>query len=421
MKTCLFKTIGCKVNQYETQLLRESFSANGYLEVSDEKEAGVCVVNTCTVTKKSDGKSKRVITRIIRKNPQARVIVTGCAVDNEFSAVNKIEGVSLFVRNLNKSKIFSLVNGGNRSRPVDVITAFSNRDKAFVKIEDGCNNFCSYCIVPFTRGRAGSRDAGEIEREVGNLCRAGYKEIILTGINIGFFGRDTGKGLVSLIEGLMSIKSLGRLRLSSIDPQDIDTALINLIKSSDKLCGHLHISVQSADDNVLKLMNRRYDRKLLQNLLERLKREAPNIGLSADFICGFPGEDDNCFKNTLELIEKYDFVKIHIFTYSDREKTAAFKYKDKVAPDTKRKRALLLQEVSAESAVRYKRRFAGKRVEVLVEEMPDKISNLLCGYSDNYIRVLLKNAKNHHKGSIVPAKITGLSGNSVFAEVIAGV
>ncbi|MCK4519396.1 MAG: radical SAM protein, partial [Candidatus Omnitrophica bacterium] len=203
MKTCLFKTIGCKVNQYETQLLREGFSANGYREVSDEKEAEVCVVNTCTVTKKSDEKSKRAIARIIRKNPHARVIVTGCAVDNEFSVVNKIKGVSLFVRNLDKSKILSLVNS-NCGKPVDVITAFSNRDKAFVKIEDGCNNFCSYCIVPFTRGRAKSRDAGEIKGEVENLCRAGYKEIILTGINIGFFGRDKGKGLVSLLEGLMS-------------------------------------------------------------------------------------------------------------------------------------------------------------------------------------------------------------------------
>ena len=416
MNRCLFKTLGCKTNQYETQLLREQFLENGFSEVDDVNEADLFIINTCTVTSNSDKKSERLIRSLIRKNPKARVIVTGCCVDNPYSRVKDIKDVDLFIANKDKNKIISYIKD-DYVNSIDTIKSFSIRDRAFVKIQDGCNNFCSYCIIPYTRGKPVSRDLKKIEEEVRNLTKSGYKEIVLTGIHIGLYGYDLGTNLLELIDRLISIRDLARLRLSSIDPNEIDRSLIERMKDSDKICRHLHISIQSGDDRILKRMRRRYKAKFLYKLLDYLKKEIPEIGISSDFMVGFPGESDKNFKNTLSLVKRYDFVKTHIFTYSDREKTESYNFKNKLSEDIKRERAEILKEESLKSSMSFKKRFLSKRLNVLVESQKDKQSYLLGGYTDNYIRTLILDANINHINSIIPARIIQIGENNTYSEI----
>ncbi|RKY02905.1 MAG: tRNA (N(6)-L-threonylcarbamoyladenosine(37)-C(2))-methylthiotransferase MtaB [Spirochaetes bacterium] len=416
MNRCLFKTLGCKTNQYETQLLREQFLENGFSEVDDVNEADLLIINTCTVTSNSDKKSERLIRSLIRKNPKARVIVTGCCVDNPYSRVKDIKDVDLFIANKDKDKIISYIKD-DYVNSIDTIKSFSIRDRAFVKIQDGCNNFCSYCIIPYTRGKPVSRDLKKIEEEVRNLTKSGYKEIVLTGIHIGLYGYDLGTNLLELIDRLISIRDLARLRLSSIDPNEIDRSLIERMKDSDKICRYLHISIQSGDDRILKRMRRRYKAKFLYKLLDYLKKEIPEIGISSDFMVGFPGESDKNFKNTLSLVKRYDFVKTHIFTYSDREKTESYNFKNKLSEDIKRERAEILKEESLKSSMRFKKNFLAKTLNVLVESRKDKQSYLLGGYTDNYIRTLILDANINHINSIIPARIIQIRENNTYSKI----
>ena len=416
MNRCLFKTLGCKTNQYETQLLREQFLENGFSEVDDVNEADLLIINTCTVTSNSDKKSERSIRSLIRKNPKARVIVTGCCVDNPYSRVKDIKDVDLFIPNKDKDKIISYIKD-DYVNSIDTIKNFSIRDRAFVKIQDGCNNFCSYCIIPYTRGKPVSRDLKKIEEEVRNLTKSGYKEIVLTGIHIGLYGYDLGTNLLELIDRLISIRDLARLRLSSIDPNEIDRSLIERMKDSDKICRYLHISIQSGDDRILKRMRRRYKAKFLYKLLDYLKKEIPEIGISSDFMVGFPGESDKNFKNTLSLVKRYDFVKTHIFTYSDREKTESYNFKNKLSEDIKRERAEILKEESLKSSMRFKKSFLTKTLNVLVESRKDKQSYLLGGYTDNYIRTLILDANINHINSIIPARIIQIRENNTYSKI----
>ncbi len=417
MKKYLFKTIGCKTNQYETQLLREQFSENGFKEAQNDEIPEVCLINTCTVTEKSDKKSKKIIKNIIKRNPKSKIIVTGCGVNNPYSGIKDIKGVDLFISNEDKDKTISFIKK-NCTSSVDTINDFFNRDRAFVKIQDGCDNFCSYCIVPYTRGAPRSRDANKVEQEVKELIRAGYKEIVLTGIRLGFFGKDTGDSLIDLINRLVSLKDLDRLRLSSIEPNEIGKPLIERIKDSDKICRHLHIPIQSGDDGILKLMNRGYKIKSIRILIETLIKEIPDIGISADFMVGFPAESDDNFKNTLKLVHDYDFVKTHIFSYSDRRGTAAYNFDKKVARETKKERASLLKQASLKSAGRFKKRFINRILDVLIERQTDKRTHLLCGYTDNYIRTHITNGKESFKNNIIPTKITSLKGAISYSEAI---
>jgi threonylcarbamoyladenosine tRNA methylthiotransferase MtaB len=412
----LFKTIGCKTNQYETQLLREQFLKNGFRQVKRLEVPDVCLINTCTVTAKTDKKTKKIIKKIISQYPGAKVIATGCGVDNPHSGITTIEGVDLFIGNEKKNKVLSYIKE-KFSNSIDVISSFSNRDRAFVKIQNGCDNYCSYCIVPYARGKPQSRSLLKIEEEAKNLIGAGYKELVLVGTHLGFFGQDRETDLPALLDKLISIKELGRLRLSSIEPNEINQQLISRIKNSDKICRHLHLPIQSADDRILKKMNRKYKMKLVRSLIERLIKEIPEIGISCDLMAGFPGEDDNNFKKTLNFIKKYDLVKTHVFSYSDRKQTAAYNFKPKVSKEVKTERALLLKKASLESAARFKKKFLKKELEVLVEEQPDKKTKLLCGYTDNYIRVNLINGKDYLKGRLTPIQITLLKNDICYSKV----
>lgn len=419
MKTFCIKTIGCKVNQYDTQLIRQSLLHAG-LKEAGFKDADICIVNTCTVTAKSDKKSRQVIMQLARKNPAARILVTGCGVDNKARAVTGIKQVSQFIKNKAKHRIVELV-ADEPCLDIDTIDNFFDKDRAFVKIEDGCDNFCSYCIVPYVRGTSRSRPEKEIVAEIKKLIKAGYKEIVLTGINLGHYDRSDKGGLIKLIDKVLSLKSCSRLRLSSLNPEDISKELINKVKSEPRLCRHFHISIQSGDTEILRLMNRKYTREHLLKLLDKIRKAMPDAGISGDFIVGFPQEKEANFKNTLKLLEDYDFVRTHIFTYSPRAGTSSAELEGAVPNDKKKARYRKLKKTSEISAERFMRHFLGKELDVLVESKKNSSTGLYGGYADNYLRVYLKELRSRpksDKSELIKAKITEFKGSYLLAEPV---
>lgn len=403
MKNIYLTYLGCKVNQYEIQLLKEKFEAADCRIVTNPEEAEICIINTCSVTDKSDKKSKRMIEKIMRLNSKADIVVCGCCVDNEFSLIHSIRGPRHFVLNKDKLNIPDLI-GLNVNESIKGITNFSRRGRGFVKIQDGCDNYCSYCIVAYTRGKAQSRRQEDIVTEIKNLIANGYREIVLTGINIGYYGKDINSSLLELLEKVSKIDNLGRLRLSSLNPDDINLDLIKHIKNNSKICKHFHISIQSADTQILKMMNRKYTGEYLVETLEKIKKEIPSAGLSGDFICGFPQETDSNFKQTLNLINSFDFIRAHIFTYSDREKTTAFKFSCKISHKIKKERSKALKIAAFKSAGRYIDKFINQELEVLVEYGIDTKTQMHCGYSDTYIKTLVKDLPNSFKGQLIRVK-----------------
>jgi threonylcarbamoyladenosine tRNA methylthiotransferase MtaB len=417
LKKIYLTSIGCKVNHYEIQLLREKLLNAKCKIVDDFRLADICIINTCTVTSKSDHKSKKIIQKISKKNPTSIIAAIGCCVNNEFSCTRGMDGVSFFVGNKKKDTVTKML-GLKTDNEINYITDYFNRDRAFVKIQDGCDNYCSYCIVAYTRGKARSRSKEDILKEISLLTAKGFREIVLTGINIGYYGRDLGLSLRDLLNDCLKIRNLGRLRLSSLNPEDISPELIELICTNDKICDHLHISIQSGDSQILKLMNRKYNREDLLNLLDALRKKSPDMGLSGDFICGFPGEDEEMFKNTLRLVTDFDFIKTHVFTYSDRKKTAANKMKPKITDRIKKQRSAVLKNASYDSATRFLSKFKNKELNVLIEQKVDKESGLLGGYSQNYIKTLVKNATNNLRGKITRVKVSDLDNNQVVSCLI---
>lgn len=414
MKRVYLTSIGCKVNHYEIQLIKEKLLKAKCEIVSDFHQADLCIINTCTVTAKSDHKSKKIIQKISKENPAAVIAAVGCCINNEFSCIRDLDNVSFFAGNEKKESIVKII-GLQTDDEANGITDYFNRDRAFVKIQDGCDNYCSYCIVAYTRGKARSRSKEDILREISLLSSKGFKEIVLTGINIGYYGRDIGTDLTNLLKDCLKISNLGRLRLSSLNPEDINPELIELICAEDKICPHLHISIQSGDSQTLKLMNRKYNRRDLLNLFDILLKKIPEIGLSGDFICGFPAENEKRFNNTLRLVTDYDFIKTHVFTYSEREKTAAYKMKPKIPDKIKKQRSKALKDASYDSAGKFIKKFINRELQVLIEQKADKKSGLLSGYSQNYIRVLIEKASDDLKGRIVRVKVSDLCDNQALS------
>jgi len=392
MKTVKLFTLGCKVNQYETQGIRERFLSKGFKELNNGRSADYCVVNTCTVTGLADRKSRNIIRRCIRENPGARILVTGCLVERDREELLKIEGISCII----PKHFFP-----------DSISSFCGHARAFLKIQDGCNNFCSYCKVPLVRGPSVSKDPAVIIEEAKKLVEEGFKEIVLTGICLGAYGRDLKikTGLLRVISELEKIKGLCRLRLSSIEAKDVSDALIRKIAGSAKLCKHLHIPLQSGDSRILKQMNRRYSGDFYLNLIKKIKKRIPLIAITTDVMVGFPGETEANFKNTLDLVKSINPLKVHIFPYSRREGTAASKSGCAVL-DTKilKDRVERLASFSDKCASQYKAQFLGKKLAVLIERRVKNQRNMWEGYSDNYIKFQVK-SKRDLKNKIIYLKM----------------
>ena len=404
MTSFYIKTLGCKVNQYEAQLIRENFLRQGYVEAEDLDNADICVVNTCTVTSTSDSKSYRLINSGIKKNKC--VVMTGCLAEDKDLDLSRLKGVKYIIKNKDKYRIPEIIEPSAVSlQPSAKISGLRGHTRVFVKIQDGCNNRCSYCKVRVVRGRSRSRPFKEIISECKGLIKSGTKEIVLTGICLGAYGRDISKDmdLSKLIAELCKIKGEWRLRLSSIEPKHVTTGLIAQLKKQKKLCRHLHIPFQSGDDHILKRMRRPYKRKDYLDIVNRLRAIDPDIAISTDMMVGFSGETEQMFQNTVDFINVVMPMRVHIFPFSRRKGTPAYDLKDNIDILVKRDRESRLAGITRKLSHEFANKFIGKDVEVLVESKKTK-DGLLQGYTDRYIKVYIE-GQDRLKGKLITHRL----------------
>lgn len=412
MPRAALTTVGCKVNQYETQVIRERLERAGYRIVPFTSVAEVYVINTCTVTGRADQKSMYMVRRALRENREARIIVTGCQVEAEFERIQKKFPHVRVVKNLDKFKIDTLLSPEIPADSNFTIHNFSGHERAFLKIEDGCNQFCSYCRIPYVRGsKIRSRSWKEVILEVRRLLDAGYREIVLTGVNLALYGEDMEPrvNLTYLIEKVLpSLEGRGRIRLSSLEPHLIPPGILGLMSSTDALCPHLHLPLQSGDDRILTRMERGYTASQIKDLVDKFRENIPHLGVTGDVIVGFPGEKEDNFLNTCRLVKELQVHRLHVFSFSPREETPASRMRPKVQGKIKKRRSKILRNLGAEISREFIGRFAGKILPVLVESKRDRRSGCLTGYTHNYIKVLIPPDNNNLEelaGRIVPVRI----------------
>ena len=401
-KAVCFVTLGCKVNQTESEAMAQLFREAKYQVVSVSEEADVVVVNTCTVTNTGDSKSRRVIRRMVKAHPESVVVVMGCYAQTAPGEVLGIEGVDLVLGTQDRVNILKWIERVKEEKvPQNAVRGIwdaeefeelpqlseEHRTRAMLKIQEGCNQFCTYCIIPYARGPLRSRLPENAIAEAQRLVEEGYPEIVLTGIHTGYYGQDLGEdwNLARLVRELDNIPGLRRLRLSSIEPMEYTPELIESIVSSDKVCPHLHMPLQSGSDKVLARMHRPYVLKEYRDLLEKLRERIPNLAVTTDIIVGFPGETDEDHASTISFAKACDFAGIHVFPYSKRKGTPAAEYPDQVLQKIKEQRVKELLEVARDSQARFIRHFMGDSVEVLIERVDPK--GCATGHTPHYIQV----------------------------------
>ena len=403
-----FHTLGCKVNQYETEALKEQFSARGYQLVDDKEYADVYVINTCTVTSLADRKSRQIIRRMKRVNPDSLIAVTGCYAQISPEEVAAIPEVDLVAGTNEKGNLLRYVEEKLGSREgsavhvldydqlteyeeTGVITSMDSKTRAFIKIQEGCNRFCSYCIIPYARGPVRSRGLEEILEEAGNLIEKGFKELVLTGINTALYGMESDEtsGVEQIIRRLNELPGDFRIRLSSLEPTVVNKEYVRKLFAYDKLCHHLHLSVQSGSNRILSDMNRHYTREEYLEIVTMLREFDPHYGISTDIIAGFPGETEKDFEDSMDLIEQVKFCRVHAFGYSRRQGTKAWDMKGQVAPEVKNRRTSLLIEAGNRAARGFFLGMEGEERTVLTEE---RDGAFLTGYTDNYVKAYIEEA-----------------------------
>jgi len=402
--------------------MRASLIDHGFTDCSDRRFADIYIVNSCTVTHKADRDVRRLVRHFHAVNPKADIVVAGCYVetDRDKRVLSTIDGVTLLVSNRDKSRIAQILKASSGKVDSTVqIKRHEGYDRAFLKVQDGCNNYCSYCKVPIVRGRAVSRDEKDILREVKDLISMGFKEIVLTGICLGSWGTDLSGhfSLQRLVERIALLEGDFRIRLSSIEPQYVTTGLIKAVSKASKICRHLHIPVQSGDDTILARMNRKYTTKRFSDMIAKTRKLIPDVAFSTDIIVGFPGENKNTFRNTYRLVEHLEPSRVHIFSYSKREGTRAFSFSDEPAHQDVKIWVKRLEKRAQELALRYARAFKGKNVSVLVESNRDKKTGFLTGYTDSYIRVVI-DGPDELINRIIPVKVVKVSKGSIFGRYV---
>jgi len=400
-----FATLGCKVNQYETELLREIFTENGWETVDFNESAHAYIINTCSVTAMSDRKSRQMIRRAVKTNPDAVVAVCGCYSEMSADEVKKIPGVSIVHGTKNKTELYSLICESlslKQGETRDEITCFEGKTRAVIKIEDGCDNFCSYCIIPYARGRIRSRSEEEILREVRRISEKGFKEIVLAGIHVCSYGKDTGTSLIELLEKLENETDIERIRLSSIEPNAFFDGFIGRLSKLKKICPHFHISLQSGCDETLKRMNRRYNTSEYEKICNELTAAFPHCAITTDIIVGFPGETEEEFEQTVRFALKMPFYKIHTFRYSVRKGTVAADMPDKISPEIQEKRSRIILDISDRKTLEFKKNSVGKPAEVLIERESE---GYFLGHAKNYLPLKIKSDKDI-LNSVVSIEIT---------------
>ena len=398
-------TLVCKVNTYESNVMRDALLNKGYFEVDLKEKADITIINTCTVTNTADSKSMKVIRQAIRRNENAIIVVCGCLVQNKKEEVSKIDGVDIVIGNINKSKIVDYIEKyiEEKKQEVDVRNIMDtnfepmmlnnfNKTRAFVKIQDGCNNFCSYCIIPYTRGNVRSKDKQSVLKEIQLLVDEGHKEVVLTGIHTGNYGAEFANyKFADLLKDIVKIDKLERLRISSIEITEINDDVMEVIKENNILVDHMHIPLQSGSDAVLKRMNRKYDKEYFINKIKKLRKIRPNISITTDVIVGFPGETKEEFEETIETIKKIEFTKLHVFPYSKREGTKAAIMDGQVDENIKKKRVKILLQLSKELEYNYMEKFIGKKVIFISEIAKD---DYIIGHTGNFLNVKYHGNKN---------------------------
>ena len=360
-------SLGCRTNQYEAEGYRQQLLSLGWKESSGDEGADLCVVNTCTVTEAADKQSRQEVKQFAKKNPDAKIAVTGCSVDGDPEGYLLLPGVKAVKRNHEKEELIPSLFPEIDHVPFK-IEGFEGHTRAFVKVQDGCNSFCTYCIIPYVRGRSRSRTVKEVLAEIEGLVQNGFKEIVLTGINIGDFdGAEEKKRLVDLVRAVDAISGLERIRISSIDPDEVDEELTTAILEGKKTCPSLHLVLQSGSNVVLKRMNRKYTRQIFLETCHRLRSLHPDFSFTTDLIVGFPGETEEDHQESLAVIQEVGFSKVHMFPYSRRERTRAALYPNPVSLETIHRRKQEVLKVAHYSAFFERNRFIGRRMSLLVE------------------------------------------------------
>ncbi|NMH69758.1 tRNA (N(6)-L-threonylcarbamoyladenosine(37)-C(2))-methylthiotransferase MtaB [Bacillus sp. RO3] len=420
MPSVAFHTLGCKVNHYETEAIWQLFKEEGYERVEYDSIADVYVINTCTVTNTGDKKSRQVIRRAIRKNPDGVICVTGCYAQTSPAEIMAIPGVDVVVGTQDRRKMLTYIEEYKQERqPINGVTnimknrvyeeldvpAFTDRTRASLKIQEGCNNFCTFCIIPWARGLMRSRNPEEVINQAQQLVDAGYKEIVLTGIHTGGYGEDMKDyNLAMLLKDLeQKVKGLKRIRISSIEASQLTDEVIEVIDQSNIVVRHLHIPLQSGSNTVLKRMRRKYTMEFFAERLEKLKKALPGLAVTSDVIVGFPGETEEEFMETYNFINEHKFSELHVFPYSKRTGTPAARMDDQIDEDIKNERVHRLIELSNQLAKEYASGFENEVLEVIPEEIYQE--DLYVGYTDNYLKVVFP-ATEDMVGKLVKVKIT---------------
>ncbi len=411
-------SLGCKLNQAETELLAKQFTEAGYRLVSPADEADVYILNTCTVTHIADRKSRHWLRLAHRRNPNALLIATGCYAERAPQELARIEGVDLVLGNGQKSHLLQLLEeSGYLSRPAYAqgdLTSGSHtgfRTRALVKVQDGCNDLCSYCIVPLVRGREKSLPVDQIVAEVRHRIANGYTEVVLTGVKIGSYSYN-GVNLKGLLEHILAETDVARLRLSSLQPQEISPELVALWHDN-RLCRHFHLSLQSGSDSVLRRMKRRYSISDYLQSVSLIRALVPKAAITTDIIVGFPGETSAEFEQGYKLCQELEFARIHVFTYSPRQGTQASQMLNQVEDGVKKERSQRMLALAKESAQNFSRQFLGKTMPVLWEKQTD--DNIWSGHTDNYIKVYTRNGEDL-TNKLLPVKLTKISGDGVWGD-----
>ena len=429
-------TLGCRTNQHDTAEMQTLLEQEGFVMVNQREKADAYVINTCTVTQKSDTSSRQAVKKSLKLNPDALVVFTGCYAQLNPEEAAALPGLDLVLGNADKLEIAKLLKAKLRLWKKSEITeivmsdihkkrifrtipvkSFQGITKAFIKVQTGCNEKCSFCTVVRARGKSVSDNRGNILNNIQEAINADFKEITLTGINLGTWGMDTGETFSSLVQDIIQLPGDFRVRLSSINPMEIDNDLIRLIAETEKICSHLHIPLQSGDNKILKQMRRNYTREQYIEVIHRAINAIPNLGLGADVIVGFPGETDAAFENTRKLIEELPFSYLHVFSYSPRRGTEANDYKDDIPGNIKKERNKILTQLIKEKGLEFRNKSLNTIATVLIENQRDKNNGKLKGHTDNYIPISL-DGPDPLKNCLIPITLQNISGNFVEGCVL---
>ncbi len=430
------RTLGCKVNQYESEAIGQYLKASGWVYAHFDEEADLCIINSCTVTQKASMQSRQAVRQAIRSNPCSRIIVTGCYAQTEPHEIKKIKGVHYIIGHSDKHKIPEIIMASKEKEgpyPVTIcrdishehnfkqipVTVLGNRTRSFLKIQDGCDAFCTYCIVPYTRGRSRSMPVENVLINIKQLKDAGFREVVLSGIHLGSYGVDLSPktNLLELLYKIHESRAIDRVRLSSIEPGELTDDIIRLVAESSRFCHHFHIPLQSGDDLILERMHRPYSSAFFSDLVMNIHELIPDASIGVDTLIGFPGETESAFENTYSIIKNLPVTYLHVFPFSARNGTSASRYPDQVSSKIVKTRCGKMRALGDAKKREFYKKNIGKTVEVLIEGKRDGSTGLFKGTTSNYVPVLMS-GKDDLQDTIVNARVEKLYGSNLVFGII---